>query len=431
MSTSDSSADGGGLRSDMLLLGLVVAAGLALLVYFSSQRQTALRNSPVGFEGLQVWLNTEGQNARSFTGGWTLNPDTIGLLIQPLFDTSLDGKRQPPQSKQELLFQQDEYDASLGTILEKKARVPSLVILPKWRSGLRLTGLAHPILLDDEAGPRHIVRRLLGDGAAGFTRIREPFVDFAYPGDAEELTARFYVPQVFSSPACLPVIGTREATVLGRCQGPGPDFFLLSDPDLLSNHGLRLADNAAIAAHFLATIAGGQDLVIDYSTRVWFADGGEPDTYERGWDDLKRFFAYPFLTLWLAGAFTMALVLWRAGRRYGPLIGSAEGPGSAKALAIRARARLMRLTDQDGALVADYAKARVASLGAALFGPAHGMDERALHRQLKAAFPEQHAELTSALTAIRALPAKTAAADAIASVNALEQILDTLEHEPR
>lgn len=422
----------GGMRGDLALLGLAVIAGLALLLYFASQKQQALRASPVGFDGLQVWLNAEGVSTRSFTGGWTLDPGEIGLVVQPLYDTRLDETRAVPRSEEELLLQADEYDLTAEVISAKAYDVWSLVVLPKWRSGMRLTGIAHPVLLDDATALSGIVRRLTGDEAAEVAHVPEPFVDFDYDDEETGLTARLYVPQVFSSAACEPVIGTAAAMVLGFCEEPTTEgFYLLSDPDLINNHGLRLADNAAIAVDVFDRLAAGDTVLIDYSARNWFATDAEPDSYDRSWADFKRFFAYPFLTLWLAAGAMLALLLWRAGRRYGPLLAGAEGPGSAKALAIRARARLMRLTDQDGALVGDYARARVAALGARLFGPAHGMDARALDRSLARAFPEPHAELASALAAIGALPAKTAASDAIAYVTTLEKILEKFDNEPR
>ncbi|MEO1331799.1 MAG: hypothetical protein AAFW46_19395, partial [Pseudomonadota bacterium] len=39
--------------------------------------------------------------------------------------------------------------------------------------------------------------------------------------------------------------------------------------DLLNNHGLRLGDNAAIAAALLPDFADGGLAVIDYTTRIW------------------------------------------------------------------------------------------------------------------------------------------------------------------
>ena len=433
MSASDASTGGTGVRSELVLVALVVAAGLAVLLYISSQSQTALRKSAVGFDGLQLWLTAEGVDARSFTGGWTIDPDGIGLLVQPSFDPRPTKRREPATSKEELLMQEEEYDLRVATVLEKSREVTSLVILPKWRSGVRLTGLAHPILLNSESGPRYVVSHLLNENPVELKRIPEPFVDFDFRTTGETLTARLYVPQVYSSKKCTPIVGTTDAIVLGWCDGHDSGFYLLSDPDLFNNHGLRLADNAAIAAHFFSEAADGGDILIDYSTRFWFSssEGAEGDTYERSWDDLKRFFGFPFLTLWLAGGLLLALTLWRATRRFGPLADAPDGPGSAKDLAIEARARLMRLTDQDGALIGDYAKARLAAIAVNLFGPAHGMDERMLDRQLAATFPDRHAALTETLAAIRALPATTTATDAIHHVNALEQILEQLDHETR
>lgn len=433
MSSSDSAPRGEGLRTEVMLIGAVVIAGLALLLYLSAQRQTVLRKSAVGFDGLQIWLTAEAQSARSFTGGWTIDPGTVGLLVQPIYDARHTSRREPPRTKEELLMQEEEFDQRVATVLEKSRKATSLVILPKWRSGMRLTGLAHPVLLNREGGPRYVLSHLLNENGVELTRIAEPFVDFDYDhaGIDETLTARLYVPQVFRSDKCSPIVGTREAMVLGWCDGHRSGFYLLSDPDLFNNHGLRLADNARVASAFIAAVSEGQDVVIDYSASDWFVEAGRRETYDRTWDDFKRFFGPPFLMLWLAVAAVLALVLWRAGRRDRPLKAGPGGPGSAKALAIRARARLMRLTDHDGALVGDYARARLAALGAELFGPAHGLDDTALQRQIGTAFPAERGALEQALADIRALPAKTRAAEAIAQVNTLETTLEKLTHEPR
>ncbi|MCB1339307.1 MAG: hypothetical protein KDK10_18255 [Maritimibacter sp.] len=436
MSATEATATGRGPRGEIVLLGLIAAAGLAVLLYVSSGRQQALRASAVGFDGLQVWLTSEGQSARSFTGGWVIDPDGIGLLVQPLYDTALSYTRTRPKTEEELLLQEDEYDLRRDPITDKIDQLPSLIVLPKWRSGMRLTGQAHPILLDDPKGATATLWLFFHGTGSRVRHIPEPFVDFTYRAGPEELTARLYVPQVFTSPNCEPIIGTGEAIVLGRCRNlVGRDtneFYLLSDPDLFNNHGLRLADNAAIASHFFKEAAGGEEVLIDYSTSDWFLEASDgPVPYERTWADFKRFFGPPFLALWLAGAATFALVLWRAGRRYGPLAAVAEGPGSSKLVAIRARARLMRLTDQDGALVADYARTRLAALAARLFGPAHAGDERTRARLFARAFPDHYAALDRAEADALALPAKTSAADAIACVDALEQILEKIDHEPR
>ncbi len=426
----------GGLRSDMIMLALVLLAGLALAAHVALTRETPLHKSPVGFAGLQVWLNAEGVRTHSFPGGWMIDPEPLGLNILPLHDTQLTSHRRRPDDAEALLLQQDEYDVSLSSVRARINVLPTLVILPKWRSGVRLTGLAHPVLLDDEAALETLVSELTRDPNAGFARIRVPFAEFDYEADTGPLTAELYVPQVFASEKCEPVIGFPEVRLmlLGRCwsQGKGTrnvkgkEFYLLSDPDLFSNHGLRLADNARIAADFIGTAANGGEVLIDSSRRNWFrsGDSGEEDDYERSWADVKRFFQPPFRALWFGVAALFALTLWRAARRYGPLTGTEAAAASARREAIRARARLMRLTGQDGALVAEYALARRAALGAKLFGPAHGMDARALDRQIAAAFPDHAPALDDALARLRALPPGTRAAEAMTHVNALETILE-------
>ena len=112
-----------------------------------SQSKQVLRSSPAGFDGLQAWLSSEDVEAQSFSGGWLLDSERYGLLIVPVFDSDLTSSRVAPQIKEELLLQQDEYDLWLVALTDKLDRVPSLVVLPKWRSGMHLTGLSHPVLL--------------------------------------------------------------------------------------------------------------------------------------------------------------------------------------------------------------------------------------------------------------------------------------------
>jgi hypothetical protein len=150
--------------------------------------------------------------------------------------------------------------------------------------------------------------------------------------------------------------------------GPGR-VWILSDPDFLNNHGLSLGDNAAIAALLLPEIAGDQKIVVDYTRRVW-ADATE-DTYpKRTWSDLLRFFSYPFSLLWIGLTAFMALAIWRSWARYGaPIRAFDDEMSAAKDVAVTAKARLLRLSGHDGALVAEHTAQRLHELVAKVFGP--------------------------------------------------------------
>ena len=428
---TDTAAPRPTVRADLVIVAMVVALALAALGYLLSQRQQALRTSPVGFDGLQIWLNDQGLSAQSFSGGWLLQPDSIGLLVIPLHDTFPESALVPPTTTEELLFQQDEDDVDWSALREKIARVPTLVVLPKWRSGMRLTGIAHPVLLVEEIRADVLLRRLTSAKGARIIRSRVFFSEPMFrAGTGSELTSKIYAAQLFEGSGCEPIIGTGARTLLARCplRGTSETVLILSDPDLLNNHGLRLGDNALIARDFLALAAGQRSVVIDYSRDNWFADPDAPDQHGRSWTDLLRFFEPPFLALWLGGGLVLVLALWRSFRRAGPVAqGTVAGVG--KMQAIRARARLMRLTGQDGAMLGDYAAARLAATAARLVGPGQARligEERAFIRFVARRRGDLALRLSALLTTLRSLPRHVPPAVAIGHVDDLEQILEQI-----
>jgi hypothetical protein len=161
------------IRSDFIIVGLVAALVLGGLLYLFSQQKQELRRSPVGFDGLQVWLAGNEGSAQNFTGGWLLDPASVGLLVLPVFDTIPDRDLDPAQDKMEMLFQQDESDLDWWALEEKIDTVPTLVVLPKWRSGMRLTGIAHPALLVEDARLNQFLQTLTGDSTIRLSRIRQ------------------------------------------------------------------------------------------------------------------------------------------------------------------------------------------------------------------------------------------------------------------
>ncbi len=426
----------GGFRSEYVVIAVVAALVLGALFYITSQRKQVLRASPAGMEGLQVWLNSQGVEAQSFSGGWPIRVDTVGLNIIPIYDSQLDEDREPPTDKQEFLLQQDEYDLYERGIDDKVTRVPSLVVVPKWRSGMRLTGLGHPVLLVERDRIAGILRQITGDRGARLGYSPSPFTDFDVAGHPDQ-KARLYAAQMFTAEGCEPLIGRRDAMVLARCPLPGDEqdqnsILVLSDPDLMNNHGLRLGDNAHVVRDLLSAEAAGKQVIIDYSPFSWLVseDGGVER--ERTWADLMRFFDPPFLALWVGAGIALILALWRAARRFGPIIVQRMKVEASKAYAVKARARLMRLSDQDGALVSEYAKARIAAVAAQMVGPAGA--RRYGQRDTFLAFinrrnPERARQLRAALETLDALPARIAPSEAIAHVTAIEQVLEQITHD--
>lgn len=441
MSDTASMSRPSGPRIEFLVIAVVCVVVFAALWYVLSQRQQTLRSSPAGLDGLQVWLTENGVTTYNFAGGWPIDQTTVDLLVLPVYDTALDQSRAAPSTKQELLLQQDEYDLQASVIATKAQRVPTLVVLPKWRSGMRLTGFAHPILL---IGPQRIQSTLqdVTGEKAEIVLARTPFTEFTYRAeDGRSLRADLYAAQMFKSDGCAPIIGTSDAMILGECPlDPGDDpeedgyerVLVLSDPDLLNNHGLRLGENATIALDFLSSYVDEGNIVIDYSRASWLRDPYEEPERERTWSDLARFFGPPFLILWLGAAMLLALFLWRAALRYGPVLRDRTAPGAGKALAVEARARLMRLSGQDGALVREYTAARISAVTSHLFGPAHARHYAKEDEFLKFAerqHPAEAVRLKNVLEHIRKLPERTQATEAIHLIDEFEQVLEQITHD--
>lgn len=432
--TEQDDAGGQPLGADKIILGVLAVLIFGALFYVMSQRQQALRSSPSGLDGLQVWLSSEGQNAQSFVGGWPLSVDDVGLLIVPLYDTTLDVQRDLPASTGELIVQQDEYDLTANPIQSKAGNVPMIVVLPKWRSGMRLTGLAHPFLLVEPDKIEATLNDLLDVNDVKLSYGRAPFT--AFPDSSTGLEAEVYAAQMFSAESCIPILGTEDAMILGDCALVSGTFqdrvFVLSDPDLINNHGLALGDNAFIVRDFVASIAADQQVVIDYSRRSWLTRAQDRVQRDRTWADLMRFFSPPFTLMWVGLVIAMLLTLWRAALRFGPLIKGASGLGARKMLAIGARARLMRLSNRDGALIADYSKARIATTAAALFGPAHARQFSSFEAFLaytQRRHPKHAKALATVLNMIGSMPAGAPPAQAMAAVAKLDRLLEQITHD--
>ena len=206
MSATDNirSKNSGG--NERIAIGLVIVAALGILLYLSSNRQQALRYSPSGMDGLVRWLNSEKTETRAFTGGYFIDAETVGLNISPIYDTRPGLKRKRPQTQEELLFQKDENDLTAGMPVRRARVVKTLVVLPKWRSGMRLTGIGHPALLIDPKTYEGVVKGLAEAGRV--SHIPRPFTRFDYRNaDGDLLKAELYVAQTFEGTNCEPIIG--------------------------------------------------------------------------------------------------------------------------------------------------------------------------------------------------------------------------------
>lgn len=407
------------------LLVLAAVVFVALLLWASGSRTASLGRSVVGFDGLVAWLRAEGHPAQRYDGFGVRAPQNVGLRVLPIFDAAVDVDRPITPTIEDRRRAETEIDISAEVIRRKIALLPTLVVLPKWRAAVRMSGNAHPAFLNREASVTASIDTVT-HGLGTLATEDAALSTFSARG----LVAELYLARVLTGSSCTPVIGSRDAMVLGACESSPKDgeepspFWLLTDPDLFSNHGLRLGENAALAASLLPQLAEGKSVLVDYTSRVWADTASPGQTRDREWSDLFLYFAAPFDMLWAGLAGLAALILWRASVRNAPPVAAGDGGFDAtKIVSINAEARLLRLSGHDGALVAAHMRGLLEHAGARVArpGPAGTDAAQRFSQWLARRDPSKANALASCLAEV---PENATPEAMLERVAALETLLD-------
>lgn len=378
-------AKGGGNTGGLVLAILAVLALVLGGIYLSGQaRDTRLDRGPLGLSALAGWLAQNGQSARNAHPRLTPLSEDLSLRVMPLYDPFPDRYDPDPDSRENWLEAWSLRNITSEILREKIARMPTLILLPKWRGAVVELGVAHeqsllPLgLLNDmwnnglPTPPLRLLR-----GPARFTRAPAP------GGEITLFHAQSFDPDSLGK-ACRPELQSGDLLLVVSCRikkQPHP-VYLAADPDLMNNHGLALGGNAGAAPALLGRLRGDdpRDLYIDMSpdltTRT--AETDERQDYTRGGDEMARLLSPPFPLMGGAALAVLALLVWRGARRFGPALGpdgQAETGGGddlslhrdrARQVTVGAKARLLRLSaGGDAALAADYARASLQDLAEA------------------------------------------------------------------
>ena len=374
VSRNHPSPDGGGRTPIFVVVGLLVA-GLAMLTVFGvGARDRQLDRSAIGVRALAPWLEQAEVPARSSHPRLHPRVEDIGLRILPLYDLNLYADVEPPETEEERLEHVTLRDVYFDNYFTKISEIPTVVLLPKWRGAMVELGIAHErsLIPVTQIGP---LLDQINLGAVTLTRGGAEFATHAQDGHK---LALFHA-QLFDR-ATLPkdcraeVFFGKDALVISCKQvDTALPVYFVSDPDLMNNHGLTIADNASFVPAFLAPLRLGADMPVyvdnspDLLTSIERDD--ERQDYERGGEEFARFFDYPFTVFWAALMIVLASLFWRGSVRFGP-IGNGD-PATAqqsKRAVISAKARLLRLSGSDGHMVADFVRSEMRELAARSFG---------------------------------------------------------------
>ena len=422
----------GEIFGGLMFLGVLVLLG----VWISTGRQVPLDRSITGFSGLANWLKSQQIVTSKYKGG-QLDLNDIGLRVLPLFDTDFIRKSRPAKTNEEYLASGDEREISRIVAHRKAANVVTLVIAPKWQRAARLSGYVHESVrlpLVDTARPLKQFAVSHGSFARPSRRLAQfETVAGTTAGLPGGLTVTLYAPQVFDFVAekCTGLIGNDiDGYILIECPFKTGRIFMLSDPDMLNNHGLSLGNNADTAAAVLKALSGGGRILLDQSTfepaKIWST------TYERTWADILVIFKYPFALIWGGFAALMIALLWRGGRRTSaPRQVFDDQIGASKRTALDAKARLFRLSGHDSELMEAHVTERCNLVATRILGPHRGSENAmvALLRILNRKNPALARTFEAAHGAALAPPTGASSQDMLARLSAFETQLDQVKHE--
>ena len=235
-------------------------------------------------------------------------------------------------------------------------RYQTLVVLPKWRGytkpyGDHLTAVS----LIDRATVQAIARVVADDAEIVRTDGAGPWHHEVFHGDPT-----LGHPQLLRSGKLCPLVSSGGDMLIARvCRQPS--IFVLSDPDVIANHGLWRGDNAVLAMSFVSLMRNGDGPVVTPGAPIRQPVKSKPNVFGLAFEP-------PFVLITIAALVAIAIAVWLAAMRFGPPAAEvADRPPGVQTL-IEVAARLLGARAGDR-LLRRYAELVVLDLGRRLHAP--------------------------------------------------------------
>ena len=296
-------------RLPLILGGILILAVLALLFVLNrGGEERRVNRSTIGFSLLAPWLKSQGIAAEESNP--LLNPqsDSLSIRILTLHDADLLNPIPAGLDKHAQFYSPTLLDSDYDHVLERLYQMPNLIVPPKWVAGSFARRAVHRSTLIPLDNYPELFSQLLSETDLRLIRPGSGFLR----EDTQWGTLALFEPQLFD-PASLPdacrtVLPLKAGALVIRCEYDDVwPILLLSDPDLLNNHGLTLADNGAVTVGMLRDYLGDdtRPVYVDTHDAIFtqYANDDEADNqrrdYERDASALGRLFKPPLTALWV------------------------------------------------------------------------------------------------------------------------------------
>jgi hypothetical protein len=360
----------------MLVIGIMGFVGTLVIGAFAPDLRSgrnggahALSNAAVGFSGIVQLAEATGHNPQIVRSEHLFGSD--GLLVATP-DRGFD---------------------DISAILAARSDKPTLFVLPKWvtvsdpkhQGWVRIAGLVFKMDPASLFAPKTTlgIRREVSHGApllpaGGF----DPNIRFVAPrvlqvvtgvASNEDQDQNQGAKRETDKPLQFVPLLTdgRGGAVLARI-GDGP-LYVLADPDLLSNAGIKDVRQAAAALAMLDWINRGGAKPINFDVTL--------NGLGHSQSPLKLAFTPPFLAMTLALAAVLLLVGWHALGRFGPIRPRERAIAFGKAALVENSAKLIRRARRETSLGGRYAQV-IRERAVATFGVPARLKDAALDAYL-------------------------------------------------
>jgi hypothetical protein len=203
----------------------------------------------------------------------------------------------------------------------------TLLVLPKWRGAPdpKRPGWVGHVALQSEETVARVMSKLLPDATltrptgelawkktalAALHKVRpnRSDNDLLWARIRSRSTPTIDRPQFIVSETLTPIISSAEGVLVGGAKLDSGWLFVISDPDLLSNHGIGIADNAALMLDLLALFRPTDGAVIIDETVHGFRSN--PNLW-------RKMFELPFLVATIVACAAILVLLGAATGRFG------------------------------------------------------------------------------------------------------------------
>ncbi len=313
-------------------------------------------------------LGTRGYTGRDSTGPSTFSRSAIGHagiaeLLQrldiPVVKSSSDSLERV-SSGGVLVIAEPNSGAQAEEAVRPLLRAPIILfVLPKWGG---IPSEQHPgwLRLVGER-PLTDAQNALNLVAPRATVVREDG-SLIWTTNALNLAPNPHAPiQLVRGGGLQPVIASERGMLVGEFNERGRRIWVLSDPDVISNHGLARGGNAALTVALIKRLrTGGGSVVFDETIHGYTTVGSSP---------IMLLFRFPFVIATLQGLIAIALLLWATMARFGAPQSLPPPLSAGRAGLLQNMAKLIEFTGHQQVMIRRYVQETVRDVARQLHAP--------------------------------------------------------------